>query len=69
MSVDEKLSEKEFSQMIKLLHRYVNTEMDQWELWSFDTAKYSKIYIQISLGTTYSDEAYISLNKIIEQPD
>ena len=68
MENKEKLSEKEFTQMIKLLNRYVVTEMDQWELWSFDT-NFSKIYIEISMKTEYSDEAYTNMNHIINKPD
>jgi hypothetical protein len=43
MENKKRLTEKEFTQMIKLLHRYVNTEMDQWELWFFDTDLYRYI--------------------------
>jgi len=54
--------------MIKLLHRYVNTEMDQWELWFFDT-DISRIYIDISMITTSSEEAYTNMNNIVNKPD
>ena len=54
--------------MIKLLHRYANTEMDQWELWFFDTDS-SRIYIDISMKTTCSEEAYTNMNNIINRPD
>lgn len=67
MENKKKLTEKEFTQMIKLLHRYVNTEMDQWELWFFDT-NISRIYIDISMITTSSEEAYTNMNTIINKP-
>ncbi len=68
MENKKKLTEKEFTQMIKLLHRYANTEMDQWELWFFDTDS-SRIYIDISMKTTCSEEAYTNMNNIINKPD
>lgn len=68
MSADQKLSEKEFSQMIRLLKRYVTTEMDHWELWTFDT-EFSKIYVNISMKPFGSKEAYSNLNNFIEQPN
>ncbi len=52
--------------MIKLLNRYVSTEMDQWELWSLDTA-FSKVFIHISMKPDGPEEAYSNLNKFIEQ--
>ncbi len=72
MENKKRLTEKEFTQMIKLLHRYVNMEMDQWELQFFDT-EFSRIYIDISMKTTCSEEAYTNMNNIViktdEQPE
>lgn len=68
MENKKRLTEKEFTQMIKLLHRYVNTEMDQWELWFFDT-DFSRIYIDISMKTKCSEKAYTNLNNIVIKTD
>jgi hypothetical protein len=67
MSAKEKLSDAEFSQMINLLNRYVSTEMDQWETWTFNTPQ-SKIYINISMRPSGSDGAYENLNHLLSEP-
>ncbi len=43
-----KFTDTEFTQMMQLLAKYTENEMDQWELWKLDTPR-SKIYINISL--------------------
>jgi len=52
--------------MLTLLNRYVITEMDQWELWKFETG-YGKIYIEISMEPSGADEAYIDVTHLIDQ--
>lgn len=66
MADKEKMSEKEFVQMIKLLKKYSETEMDQFELWKFDT-NFSKVYVTISMALS-SDEAesgYVDLSHLL----
>lgn len=65
MKAKEPLSEEEFTQMIEFLHRYIETDMDQWELWSFDSSL-SKVYIKISMGSDGPDKAYIDLNHLLK---
>jgi hypothetical protein len=59
------LTEQEFRTMFTLLHRYVRTEMDQWELWKFDT-DFRKIYIDVSMDPSGSEEAYIDVTHLID---
>lgn len=42
----EGLSPAEFSQLVGLLHRYAQTELDQFEHWSLSTS-YGEVYIHI----------------------
>jgi hypothetical protein len=62
--IEEQLTKDEFVLLAKLLKRYAETQMDQWELWSFDTET-SKIYVTISMKPSGSEAAYKSLNEII----
>ena len=66
MSESEKLSEKEFSDMLKALKQHIETDMDQWEMWRLDTSR-GKIFINISMGPEGEEDAYISLNHLIKQ--
>lgn len=66
MQSQQKLTDQEFRTMFTLLHRYVRTEMDQWELWKFDTT-YGKIYIEVSMESSGADEAYIDVTHLIDQ--
>jgi hypothetical protein len=67
LSPKEKLSYAEFSQMIRLLNRYVSTDMDQWELWTFDTPL-SKIYVNITLMPSGPEDVYTNLNHLLNEP-
>ena len=49
MEKTERISDDEFKQMINLLNRYVATDMDQWEMWSFQSSR-NKVYISIQLA-------------------
>ncbi len=62
----QKLTDQEFRTMLTLLHRYVMTEMDQWELWKFDT-EFGGIYIDVSMISSGPDEMYIDVTHLIEQ--
>ncbi|MEX2961556.1 hypothetical protein [Microbulbifer sp. TYP-18] len=58
-----KLSDAEFKQMLELLKRYVENDMDQWELWKFDS-NFSKIYVNVSMKPVHpsTEEAYVDMN-------
>jgi len=64
MSPDEKLSDDECRQMFRLLHRYASTEMDQWDLFKFDT-KYGKVFVSISLSSGGSEEGFTDVSHLI----
>ena len=59
------LSEDEFKNMINLIHRYAELNMDQWELWKFDTSR-GEAYVKISMKSDGPDEAYSDLDHLIE---
>lgn len=65
MNKNERLTEAEFKQMIQLLHRYVNVEMDQWELWKLST-DYDDVFISMSYYHQGSEQAYTDLSKLVE---
>lgn len=66
MTLSKKLSEAEYSRMLQLLQRYVDTEMDQWALWKFD-GRFSTVYISISMkpSSRSSESAYADLNHLL----
>ena len=66
MCSQPKLTEQELRAMFTLLHRYVMTEMDQWELWKFDT-DLGKIYIDVSMEPFGSEESYLDVMHLIDQ--
>lgn len=64
MASKKKLSESEFKEMIKLLNRYVNYNMDQWEAWKFDS-KLGQTFVDISAKSKGPIEAYDDLTKFV----
>ena len=67
MTTDKKLSDDEFSSMVTLLRRYVETEMDQWELWKFDTSR-SKTFVSVSMYPSHggTEDAYTDLSHLLK---
>ncbi|MCV6621628.1 MAG: hypothetical protein OIF51_07735 [Cellvibrionaceae bacterium] len=66
MSQTDKLTREEMDQMFQLIKRYTETEMDQWDLWKFDT-KREKIYMSLSRKVP-SDEAsgYFDISHLLK---
>ncbi len=60
----EKLSDAEFRKMIQLLHRYSETEMDQWDLWKFES-KYGRVYISLSRSPDGEDEVWNDVTDLL----
>ena len=56
--------------MVNLLNRYVSTDMDQWELWKFDTDRCA-VYIEITMEKepSTSEEAYLDLTHLISREE
>lgn len=53
--------------MVELLKRYVEHDMDQWELWKFDT-KRSTVFVNVSLypAEGAAEDAYTDLSDLVE---
>lgn len=61
-----KLSDEEFRSMINSLNRYVESEMDQWDLWKLNTSR-GVVYISVSLEPNGPDEAHDDLTHIVRE--
>jgi hypothetical protein len=61
----KKLTDDEFKEMIQRLSRYVESEMDQWELWKFKSS-FGQIYVNISMKPDAVDDAYLDLSHLID---
>lgn len=61
----EKLSDEEIRQMATLIKRYACTDMDQFDLWKFDT-DFGKIFVEISMKPSGPEEAYSDINKFMD---
>lgn len=68
MSEEDKMSKEEFVQMLKLMKRYAETEMDQFELWKFDI-DFAKIFVTISMVPQHegTEGAYTDLNQLFNE--
>jgi hypothetical protein len=65
LSKAEKLTEDEINQMFHLVKRYTETEMDQWDLWKFDT-KFQKVYMSLTREVSKEEEeAYIDISHLL----
>jgi hypothetical protein len=67
LEVSQKLSKVEFENMLTLLKRHVETDMDQWALWKFNT-KYGSAYIDISFfpSTSVTEGQYVDLSDLVK---
>ena len=66
MNSSTKLTSDEFREMISLIQRYANTEMDQFVSWKFDTS-FSTIYVDVSMKPQHpeAESNYIDLSHLI----
>ncbi len=60
----EKLNDSEYIQMLQLLHRYSETELDQWDLWKFDS-KFGNIYITVSRAPNGPEESWDDVTHLL----
>lgn len=60
------LSKEEFQQMIQLLHRYIDHNMEQWASWKLKS-RFGETYIDISAYNKGSKEAYDDLSLLLSQ--
>ncbi|TQF67873.1 hypothetical protein [Pseudoalteromonas luteoviolacea] len=66
MSDNKKMTDEEFSQMITLLSRFADTEMDQFESWKFES-EYGEIYVNISIHAEEDGSEYTDVTKAIKK--
>lgn len=64
MNLESKLTGEEQKQMVRLLYRYVNTELDQFENIKFST-KYGDVFISISRSSGGYDETFHDVTSVI----
>ncbi len=63
------LDDDEFRTLVRLLHRFCETELDQWALWRL-TTKYDEVFIRIRRSPAPGEEPadYDSLDRFLEPP-
>ena len=59
MNNNNKLTDQEFKQLLNLVKRYTETEMDQFDHWKFQT-KYGKVYVEISREISSEIESWFT---------
>ena len=64
MPLEHKLSDDEFRQMFRLLHRYASTEMDQWGNFKFDY-EYGTVFVSISVSAGGHEDAFVDLSHLV----
>lgn len=60
----EKLSDAEYKQMFQLLHRHVETQMDQWDQWKFE-GTHGKVYITIAMYPLYDEDGWVDVTHLL----
>ena len=65
-SLDERLSDEEFTQLARLLRRYSATDLDQFDHWKFDLPNCS-VYVDLSLKPSHedTDDWYTNLSHLL----
>ena len=66
MNLEAKLTDEEHMLMVRLIYRFANTEMDQFENAKFDT-KYGPVFFSISRSSGGCDEAFHDVTAVIKQ--
>ena len=64
MDLEAKLTDDELKQMARLLYRFANTELDQFENLKFGS-KYGDVFISISRSSGGFDEAFHDISHVI----
>lgn len=61
-----KMTSAEIDQMFQLVKQYAENELDQFDLWKFNS-NFGKVYIEISRGVPKSEEnEYIDISHLIK---
>ena len=68
MIAPKELDKAEFKQMCELIRRYSEYNMDQWELWKFNT-KYSEVFVSIGRQPSCpgTADAHSNINAVFEE--
>ena len=67
MSAQHRMTVEEFEQMITLLSKFVETEMDQFESWKFQS-RFGETFVNISAYPEGDGSAYTDVTKAIKKP-
>lgn len=65
MTTPNKLSEEEFSSMLKALRKHAETDMDQWAEWKLNTSR-GTVFIKVSIAPDASEEHYVDVNHLVK---
>ena len=67
MSELKDLTEAEFSEMLRLLQRHAETDMDQWAEWRFSSPR-GTIFVRVSNAPDGQERDYIDVSHLLRQP-
>ena len=62
----KKLTDDEYATLFRLLKRYSETEMDQFDLWKFKS-EYGEVFISVSRKAFGSPESYSDISKFLSE--
>lgn len=65
MDLESKLTDEEHKQMVRLLYRFANTELDQFENAKFNT-KFGPVFFSISRSSGGRDDAFHDITHLIK---
>ena len=65
MDLEAKLTDEEHKLMVRLLYRFANTELDQFENAKFET-KFGPVFFSISRSSGGYDDAFHDITDVIK---
>jgi len=63
----EKMTDEEVREMFRLIKRYATLEMDQWDMFKFDS-KYGQVYVNITRSLPGGENMCIDVNHLLDTP-
>ncbi|MCF2858400.1 hypothetical protein L1286_13005 [Pseudoalteromonas sp. SMS1] len=66
MSDSKKMTNEEFSQMVTLLSKFANTDMDQFENWKFE-CEFGEVFVSLSLDVQGDKSVYTDVTRAIKK--
>lgn len=61
----DKMSDEEIREMFRLIKRYTTTEMDQWDIFMFDS-EYGRVYVNFSRSLPGGEDMCIDVNHLLD---